>query len=317
MRQPTPKAGARKFNRATHTRLEVTIVDKEVLARWRAAPFQRPLRVNFKVLGVAESIKVEGGVIPGMLTIGILESIEYVLDGQHRLEALKLSGCKEGIANVCFKTFENMADMGEEFVDLNSHLVQFRPDDILRGLEGSSDALTLLRKQCPFVGYDMIRRNERAPIVGMSQVLRCWTGSQPETPVTGGLSAAAIAHTFTTDEAEVLIGFLQTAMKAWGRDSAYSRLWRGLNITLCMWLYRRTVISQYSARTPKFTREQFKQCLMSLSTDEDYMDWLLGRNLNDRDRSPAYERIKKLFTKRMREELDKRVYLPDPPWVHG
>lgn len=306
-----------KFNKATHTRLEVVIFDKATLARWKPAPFQRPLRVNTKVVMASESIKADGGVVPGVVTIGIFENIYYVLDGQHRLEAWRMAELPEGMANVCFKTFDSMASMGEEFVTLNSHLVTFRPDDILRGLEESSESLTVLRKACPFIGYDMIRRNERAPVVGMSQVLRCWTGSAPETPANGGASAAAIAHAFTTEDAEVLIGFLQTAMKAWGRDAAYARLWRGLNITLCMWLYRRTVIAQYSPRTPKLTREHFKQCLMSLSTDEDYMDWLLGRNLNERDRTPAYHRIKKLFVKRLKEELGTRVSFPEPPWAHG
>ena len=51
-----------------------------------------------------------------------------------------------------------MAEMGDAFVALNSRLVNMRPDDILRGLEGSIPALQEIRASCPFVGYDQIRQ---------------------------------------------------------------------------------------------------------------------------------------------------------------
>jgi hypothetical protein len=56
-----------------------------------------------------------------------------------------------------------MADMGEEFVNLNSQLVTMRPDDIRRGLEGTIEALPTIRRECPFVGYDMIVGSASSP----------------------------------------------------------------------------------------------------------------------------------------------------------
>lgn len=74
--------------------------------------------------------------------------------------------------------------------------------------------------------------------------------------------------------------------------------WGGLNLTPTMWLYRRMVITTYSPRTPRLTKEQFKNSLMSLSASGDYVEWLVGLQLSDRDRSPGYNRIKAIFAKR-------------------
>ena len=88
-------------------------------------------------------------------------------------------------------------------------------------------------------------------------------------------------------------------------------------LTLAMWLYRRTVIAQYSPNTVRLTREQFRSCLMAVTADERHMDWLIGRKLTDRDRSPGYNRLKGIFAKRMDGEIKRMVRLPSPDWAHG
>lgn len=306
--------------KATHTTLDTIIVTPELVKSWRLPPFQRQLRVNEKVKLLALQIKVDE-VIPGVLTLGIISEdgrkVVYLLDGQHRREAFLQSGVELGYADVRQRHFESMEDMGEEFVNLNSQLVRMKPDDILRGLEGTNEALAKIKKTCPYVGYDMIRRSEKCPVVSMSALLRCWFGSSPEVPSLGGLTASTLAKTLTIEEADTLIGFLNVAMNAWGRDQNYLRLWLNLNLTICMWLYRRMVITPYSAKTSKLTKEQFGKCLMSLSADDTYLDWLVGRQLRDRDRSPAYARIRNIFAKRLENDLGKKVFMPGPAWSHG
>ena len=69
-----------------------------------------------------------------------------------------------------------------------------------------------------------------------------------------------------------------------------------------------------------FSNDLFRKCLMSLSADAGYADWLVGRKLGDRDRSPAYSRIKQIFTGRIMDELKvdrNKVFLPQPPWMHS
>lgn len=307
--KPTGKA-----ERRTHTTTDTLCLTLEQLQGWKSPPFQRPLRVNKKVSALAETIKGDGGVIPGVITLGVLGHERYLLDGQHRREAFYLSGCAEAFCDVRIHHFENMAEMGEEFVNLNSQLVRMRPDDVLRGLEGVSDGMQLLRKRCSFVGYDYIRRTDKAPVVSMSSALRVWFGSQPDVPSQAGASAQSRVLLFTQEEANTCANFLLCCDKAWGRDREYARLWGSMNMMLCAWLYRRMVLSAYSYKTERIGAEMFVKCLMALSTDQNYLSWLIGRNTGERDRSPAYARIKQLFQKRLEAETGKKYLLPAPSW---
>lgn len=311
-----PFKGANKSQRQTRTSVDTVLITQDVVERWKSPPFQRPLRVNDRVIALAESLKQDGGVFPGVLTLGVLSGVTYIVDGQHRLEAFKISGLTEGYADVRTHYFQTVGEMGEEFVLLNSSLVKFRPDDILRGLEGSIESLQFIRRKCSFVGYDQIRRGERAPIISMSQVLRCWNGSAKEVPATGGTGAVSLSNSITPEDSKFLVDFLLIAEQAWGRDREYARLWATLNLTLCMWLYRRTVIAPNSPRV-KLSGTLFAKCLMEISADSRYIDWLSGRSLRDLDRSPAYSRIKTIFSRRAYAETGKRVLLPAPAFERG
>lgn len=303
--------------KATHTTLDTILVTPDLVKGWKNPPFQRPLKVNAKVLGLAEQVK-QDGVIPGVITLGVLARETYLLDGQHRREAFLLSELAEGFCDVRKHLFDSMADMGAEFVNLNSQLVRLRPDDILRGLEGTTEGLRAIRDTCPWVGYDMIRRNERSPVLGMSPALRAWFGSATEVPTSsGGGSALECARRTTAEEGEACSAFLKVCYHAWGRDAEFARLWGGLNLTICAWLYRNTVIAQYSPNTPKLTKDQFGKCLTSLSAESPYVEWLHGRTLNETNRAPCYRRVKDIFVARLFAESGKKVRMPAPAWVHS
>jgi hypothetical protein len=301
--------------------METLIVSTEEVSSWALPPFQRPLRINAKVQSLAEEIKTNQTSIPGVLTLGKLKGANstFIVDGQHRVEAFKLSGLPEAIADIRVIHFDTMADMAEEFVHLNSSLVRMRPDDVLRGLEHSTPNLQRIRKECPFVGYDNIRRSSTSsPIVGMSQLLRSWAGAATETPSVGGASAVAIASYMPELECEQLIHFLKIAHASWGRDPEYYRLWATLNLCMTMWMWRRIVLHRAGGqqRYTTLTVNQFKQCMMSMSASPDYIDWLQGRSMGDRDRSPCYNKIKTLFTRRLAQEgYSMRPKFPQPGWA--
>jgi hypothetical protein len=310
-----PKTSTEKITRTTVDTIMVTPV---IVNKWVSPPFQRPVRENEKVRALAEKLKGDGGVWPGIVTLGVLGSTTYLLDGQHRRTAFLMSGIDEGYTDVRIHYCSTMAEMGEEFVSLNSQLVRLRPDDILRGLEESVPLLKEIRAKCPYVGYDMIRRGQSAPLLSMSSLLRCWKGSQPEVPTTRGhgLSAHQLAQTFGDEDGKNLTDFLAVALEAFGRDEEYQRLWGSLNLVLCMWLYRRTVMAQHSTKTPKLSKQSFCRCLMSLSANSQYLDWLVGRTIGERDRSPAYSRIKSSFAERIKIETGSKAMLPQPAWAH-
>ncbi len=313
--------GAREAPKASQSRMDTLILDQAMVSQWRIPPFQRPLRINEKVRIVAEQMKSTES-IEGVITLGKHNADQsfYIVDGQHRVEAFKLSGLGEIIADVRVCSFDNMSDMADEFVRLNSSLVRMRPDDILRGLEGSTPALKAIRRSCEFVGYDQIRRGKSSPIVSMSALLRCWSAASGETPSTnGGGSAASLAQSLDQGSQQNLIGFLATAHSAWGRDPEYLRLWGNLNLTLCMWMFNRLVIDRDRSGNKRYvilSMPEFKRCLMSVSADGDYLAWLPGRNLNDRDRSPCYSRLKTIFSRRLTEDSKgKKPALPSPAWA--
>ena len=314
-------SGAREAPKAAQSRMDTIIVTQPMVAAWKIPPFQRPLRINDKVRMVTEQVKRDE-VIEGVLTLGKLkhDNSLYIVDGQHRVEAFKLSEIGEAIADVRVVSFSDMGEMADEFVRLNSSLVKMRPDDILRGLESSVPSLQTIRKSCSFVGYDQIRRGGSGPIVSMSALLRCWYGGRAETPTSSaiGMSATEQAQALDAQSLQSMIAFLSTAHAAWGRDPEYFRLWGNLNLSLCMWLWNRLVMDTERSGNKRWivlNINQFKHCLMQLSADGDYLAWLPGRILGDRDRSPCYGRIKANFVKRLNaDQPGKKIQLPAPAW---
>ncbi len=315
-------SGAKEAPKAEQNRMDTVIVTPAIVHAWKIPPFQRPLRINDKVRMVTEHIKRDE-CIEGVITLGKLkgDASYYIVDGQHRSEAFKHSELAEAIADIRVVSFDSMAEMAEEFVRLNSSLVKMRPDDILRGLESSTPALKAIRKSCEFVGYDQIRRGKVGPILSMSALLRCWSAASYETPAgsNSGQSAQSLAQNLDQTSIQNLISFLATAHSAWGRDPEYYRLWGNLNLALCMWLWNRLVIDRDrtgNKRHVVLTIPEFKRCLMSISAESDYVSWLVGRNLTDRDRSPCYARIKMAFVRRLATENGgKRPSLPSPAWA--
>jgi hypothetical protein len=113
-----------------------------------------------------------------------------------------------------------------------------------------------------------------------------------------------------------LITFLQTAEAAWGRDPEHYRLWGNLNLTMCMWLWRRLVLDteRGTLRRVVLTAAQFKKCLMRVSATGDYIDWLQGRNMSDRDRSPCYRRLSGIFVQSIKDDGVDKPLMPKPAW---
>lgn len=310
-----PSTSPEKLTRTTVDTVELT---QKLVGSWKSPPFQRDLKINSKVLAVAEEITRDGGVIPGILTIGVLESETYLVDGQHRIAAWQQTGLTEGYADVRTHFFATLGDMANEFVRLNSSLVRLRPDDILRGMEPSSPALQRIRRKCGFIGYDMIRRSEKAPVLSMSVFVRAWAGTRAEVPSLNG--AVPSAQSMDETETTAAIEFATLCYESWRRDTEYARLWSILNLTLCAWLYRRTVLGEKltsASRVARLTKDEFRKCLLALSAEEHYVDYLVGRNLSDRDRAPTYARIKAIFQRRYLAETGKAIRLPGPTWSHS
>jgi hypothetical protein len=313
MKLVKPSSVSEKQTGTTVDTIEFTPAE---VKKWKLPPFQRERKFNAKVAAVAVEITKDRGVLPGVLTLGVYNGDTYIVDGQHRLAAFESSGCDTGYADVRTMFATSMAELADEYVRLNSSLVRLRPDDILRGLETSTPALATVRKKCPFVGYDMIRRSDKAPVLSMGTLIRCWMGSRNEVPSTSAPTMEIVAM-FTEDEAATCIDFVTLCFEAWGRDVEYARLWSALNLSLCAWLYRRVHLQQNVqalSRAARLTKDEFRKGLMAVSAAPGYTDWLVGRNSSERDRSPAYARVRAAFVQRINHETGKKIQMPQPAW---
>lgn len=309
----------RKPNKFTHSKPDIVVVTQKSIDLWKEPPFQRPMKLNPALFHYRDLLKQEGGVFPGTpIQLGIWEKETYLVDGRHRREAFKQSGLEEGICNVVYTEYvdgpEGLAQMAKDFLGYQTWINRMTPDDAMRGIMQWSEPLQIITRRCPFVGFCMVRRSPKAPLLSMAATLRAWFCSALESPSYGGLSAAKLATELTVEEANLMCDFLKLVHDAWGDDLEYSRLWGNLNLTLCMWLYRRLVITPYSMKTQKITKEMFTKLLMSLTADRHYYDWLLGHVLRERDRSPCYQRIKAIFAARLLAETGHKPKLPQPSW---
>lgn len=296
------------------SRMDTILLTRAAAEALVLPPFQRPLKVNRKVEEIAEKMKENGGIIDGVMTLGDLGLKRYLVDGQHRREAFLMSELPEAYVDVRICEFDTMAEMAEEFVKLNSQIVRLTADDMLRGLEQSNDWLRLIRKDCPFVGYGYLGANPHSPILSMSVLLKSWSGSKSDVPsIRGGIATHIIASDLTEENARNIASFLKIAYAAWGQDKQNMRLWGRINLMLCLWLWHRLVLAPPGGKTVRLTHDQFKKGLMALSADGNFIDWLQGR-WSERDRAPAYARIKALFADRLKAELGHKIMLPAPDW---
>ena len=311
--------GRKVAPKALRSTMETLLITPEQVNQWRVPAFQRPVRVTAKVQAIAEEMKADGVAITGIITLGRIDPTGplYIVDGQHRIEAFRISGLPEIIADIRVINFDDEAEMADEFGKLNTSLVAMRPDDLLRALVPNNPALQIVIKACGFVGFDNIRRGTTGPIVGLSAVLRTWHASRQETPSSTSPAIKVLADTFNNDDATNVIRFLELGMSAWGRDPEYYRLWGNLNMALCMWLYRRMVLEtnrKGATRVSVLTESQFKQAITALSANGNYLDWLPGRLLSDRDRSPAFQRMRTIMAKRLIEAGMQKPNFPGPAW---
>lgn len=310
-----------KTKKAFKHRLDTAILTPAGVRAWKDPPFQRPLKVNQKVIDLSEAMKEPGAVMPGIITLGEVGKETYLLDGQHRREAFLMSGVPEIYADLRIMTFEDFADMGEEFVELNSRLVTLKPDDILRGLEGTLPPMMEIRRRCPFITYGQVHRaGQNPPVMAMSAALRAWTNGAPDVPARNVGNVVEVARRLTDEEATRMVEFFNRMRGAWGTEPEVAKLWSIINVTICSWLWRRIVLEKAAHnKSVQVTAVQFAEAAMGLSADSQYMPWLIGRQMGERDRGPCYNRVKKIFVERLERILGRRVQLPAPPWAghHG
>lgn len=290
--------------------------------------FQRTIQRNKYVIEVAHTIS-STGIIPGQIVIGIFQGILWLIDGQHRRESFTIAVLGEcgvtritkACANIKYEVFDTWAAMSDRYVELQRKIRGNSPNDMLKGLEASTESLQVLRKRFPAVGYTSTRPDSKhhKGRVSAKAALQAWYGSKPETPGRKTPPPFEIAKQLTVEEAHQLANFLRLAHSAWAFDPNYLNLWGSLNLTLCLWLYRRCVLDPVQG-FPDLTPEQFASCLTALPSEKiggvnPYAMFLYRKGLRELDRGPVYMQVTRVFTATLRANHKLRVKFPKPEWA--
>lgn len=302
--------------KTTRTSTDTISFSLEEMKRWNKPEFQREIKKTRRYYDAVETIKASGGVIPGVMTLGILEGTKdiYKIDGNHRTEAAKESGCETFFADVRY-VYGSMEDFADEYSRLNEQISATKPDDRLRAAAVSNPRVNRLLALCKVVGF--AKRNQPKLKISMSSILRAWNNASRSTPAARGKAASAIdiIRDISDEDFGHLCALLNHCEAAWGRDFEYASLWGQMNLTTVMWLYVQLVTTDpASPKIKRLSKEIFEKCLMSLSAEERYVTWLKGRN-GGTHRGPCYMRVKEKFAKRIYEETGSKPNLPQPEWA--
>jgi len=287
---------------------EVRIVTVAEMTQWASPPFQRPVvegRANLRE--VARIIR-DTGEVPGVVTLGELDGVLYLIDGQHRRRATEMSERTEVMVYLVILKCLTMEEMSRRFLALNSSIVPIKVDDRLRSAEITNPNLRMIRDLCGFVGY----RKSAHHVVTMSVVLRSFLASCRDTP--GPLTGVLSSDRITLAEAEELAAALAVLYKSWGNTAGQESLWGGLNLSVCLWLYRRVVFEAATTRNTTVTPDEFSVAMVGL-TDRVYLEWLRGKSTGPMFFPGTYDRIKSCLVAWLRSEGRTRIRLPSPSFA--
>ena len=300
---------------------ELMVLTHRIVEGWERPPFQRPAASAKKVSKLAVKIQDRGYLLTAIY-LGVLDGVTYLVDGQNRREAFIASGLVSIKAPVLTKHYPDgkpgLLEMCEDFLLINEHIQNPSANDKLRALEPTNVCISKIHSKCPFVGYTNLRRKEDSPIVSMAQVIRALITSGKEVPSSPGKSAVAHAMETKIHEADGLSTFLNVAFKAWGRDKEYKLFWKHMNMSLCLWYFRRMLRGPSIKSQGTVTLEQFHNIFLALLANNRYHAILKkhsGGRMNDPEtRDPVCKELRGTIKASLKRDGVKDYYLPKLEW---
>lgn len=304
--------------------VEMRVLTQEVFESWDSPPFQRPVSVGKNVAKASLTMQ-DTGCIMTAIYLGVWEGKTYIVDGQHRRVAFIGSGLDRVVAPVITKYYKDdtpgLLEMCEDFLLIQAHIKNPTANDKLRALEPMSSGLQKIRKECPFVGYGGFRCNKNSPIVSMAQVIRSMVTSGQEELGSPAKSAVVHAREMTLHEANSLTIFLKLAFEAWGRDKEHKPLWTPMNMSLCLWFFRRMLKAPSPNKDSKgdVTQQQFSNIFFELLSNRRYRSLLQansGGRLGDPEvRNPVLKELMRAIKRSLKRDKVRDYYMPDPSWA--
>lgn len=282
---------------------------------WKIPDWGREPKVNRHVLSVAEDLK-ECNHLSSTLVLGVYDNTIWRIDGNHRLLGFLLSGIPNMLAHCMVHYCDGHKDMYRIYKIYQRHLRTPTKDDNLKGLAETRDPLQTIKNRCKFVTYETVNDTESRRI-RMSAVIRAWYDSVPYIPKHIRANIEEQAVKIEETEARKIVEFLLACKE--GLSIQVPFLWKPINITLLMWLYRRLVWGEIDVESEdveysRLTKDEFILGMLGLQTNNYY--GTLGTRELERDRFGAYTSLMSYFKKSLHSMgVKRRLTLPiKPKW---
>lgn len=303
---------------------KIETVTQAQAAGWVSPPFQRRLILNRKVKAIATTMRATEE-IPGVIVLGVLGGVVYLVDGQHRRQAFKDSGASQGVATVVTFEYADMAEMSSHYRELNSKISFGSPDDTLKAMAFSNDSIKEIKARCPFIGYGTRNRvgANAENFVSMAAFTNAWNTAGFDALKSSFGSAISFMGSVSTGEAVDIAEAANAMHRAWGVGKEMSSLWKKLNVVCCLWFWRRSVLGwsgsskangSWKRSNQRVPAKDFERGFMSLSANGTYLDWLVGRSNMGKDSQECARRVKLIILDRIESDTGTRPPLPTSSW---
>lgn len=300
-----------------------------VINGWQTPYWQRPIRYNVKVRAMIEEMQRTPR-LDSMLVVGVIKKRNrlhlFLVDGHHRKSAFNRAGIPYLNIDVKFVYVETMGEMSELYLRCQDQISRSTADNNLKGLAVTHSQLADIESECGCITYDGVRLGTSTASVSMSTIVQIWYDSLLDPPKKNvgspPKSITELASGLTKKDAEKITEFVLLCKDRFGFSKHSSGLWKHINLTLCLWLYRIMVWREgwdegedYS-RVTALTPDQFGTGLLGLMNDR-YYQTLNKKSLGSVvDRKDAYLSISRLFSSNLTAcGVVSRPRLPKPPWA--
>ena len=281
---------------------------------WKLPNWGREPKSNDIVVSVAADLQVNPH-LKSTLILGIYDNAIWKIDGNHRLLGFLTSGLPSMTAYCMFHKCTSHEDMYRIYRIYQRHIRTPTKDDNLKGFEVTHPPLKTISSKCKFVTYGSLKDYETSRIK-MTSVVQAWFDSLSYLPKHVRSNIEEQAKKIDESAARKINEFLMVCKE--GLTLQISVLWKQINITLLLWLYRRVVWEMVDEEHegsdyPVLTKDEFVCGLQGLQASS-YYQALFQREL-EKDRLETYNSLISHFRNNLRScGIKRRMTLPKPNW---
>lgn len=288
-------------------------LSKEYLSSLIVPAYQRQQYLNAKRAPKIRAKIQASAMIPGIVYICEIDELsvrDVIHDGQQRTAIALTTAHDSFTAHVIRCRFETVAEAAEDYEELNSKVVNHKPDEMLKASAYRLPRLLRLM-DLDFLTYSSARSG--AAKVSVATALRAWrSAASIEAPIQTTVGVADIARTLSDQDVDGLTCFLRTVRESWGALKEHRGLYNVANLTITMWLYRMMVElkAEDQRRCTNLSLTEFSIGMQAL-VSPDYLCFLRGKGSDNEILESLLRAARPKIANRLRSVRQKMVRMPN------